>query len=287
VETGLGLDDRLGLSAEQLRGLGPEAAALGYTSVWTPSGGRDGDPVGLCVEWHAASGLRTGVSVLPIGDPAAQGVSAANAHERTGGAFVLGLGSGGIRTGALEALRSHVAAVRGAMGERRAPVYLAALGPRMLRLAGEIADGVALNWCTAAHVRWSRELVAAQIPAVSYIRMCIDDDVAAARRLLARQVLAYALGANDGYRRHFARMGFEAEIRALQRQRADGTDPDDLADGVPPRLLDAVGYAGPAAGARAALERLGAGLDIAIVRVLAAPSSLAAVSRVMRAAAPR
>src|SRR6478735_6228102 len=29
-----------------------------------------------------------------------------------------------------------------------APVYLAALGPQMLRLAGEIADGALLNWAT-------------------------------------------------------------------------------------------------------------------------------------------
>ena len=30
----------------------------------------------------------------------------------------------------------------------RVPVYLGALGPRMLRLAGEASDGAGLNWCT-------------------------------------------------------------------------------------------------------------------------------------------
>ena len=42
-----------------------------------------------------------------------------------------------------------------------APVVLGALGPRMLRLAGEMADGAALNWCTPEQVAWSREQVAA------------------------------------------------------------------------------------------------------------------------------
>ena len=27
------------------------------------------------------------------------------------------------------------------------PVYLGALGPKMLELAGELADGASLNWC--------------------------------------------------------------------------------------------------------------------------------------------
>src|ERR1700683_189371 len=40
-----------------------------------------------------------------------------------------------------------------------APVYLAALGPQMLRLAGEIADGVLLNWATPERIAVSRELV--------------------------------------------------------------------------------------------------------------------------------
>ena len=39
------------------------------------------------------------------------------------------------------------------------PVFLGALGPMMLQLAGESADGAALNWCSAERVAWSREQV--------------------------------------------------------------------------------------------------------------------------------
>src|SRR5258707_12399002 len=37
-----------------------------------------------------------------------------------------------------------------------APVYLAALGPQMLRLAGEVAAGALLNWATPEHIAFSR-----------------------------------------------------------------------------------------------------------------------------------
>ena len=85
-----------------------------------------------------------------------------------------------------------------------APVYLAALGPQMLRLAGETADGTLLNWATPGHIAVSRARIdegAARVgrepgavPVTMYIRVCIDDDVAAARQALGLQVLGYALG---------------------------------------------------------------------------------------------
>ena len=85
-----------------------------------------------------------------------------------------------------------------------APVYLAALGPQMLRLAGEAADGALLNWATPEHIAVSRARIdegAARagrdrgaVPVTMYIRVCVDDDVAAARRALGQQVLGYALG---------------------------------------------------------------------------------------------
>jgi len=40
------------------------------------------------------------------------------------------------------------------------PVYLGALGPEMLRLGGELADGICLNWCTPEQIAWSRARIA-------------------------------------------------------------------------------------------------------------------------------
>ena len=60
------------------------------------------------------------------------------------------------------------------------------------------------------------------VPVTMYIRVCIDDDVAAARHALGTQVLGYAMGRPGtpqaaGYRGLFAQMGFDAELNELER----------------------------------------------------------------------
>ena len=156
----------------------------------------------------------------------------------TGGRFILGIGTGGLHQRAgreahgarpvspLALMRDYLTVLRGLLdGERvthdgpavtvrglrldvdpppRTPVYLGALGPQMLRLAGERADGVALNWCTAEQVAWSRERIAegaaragrspADVKVVQYIRVCVDDDEDRARRAFVPAMLGYALG---------------------------------------------------------------------------------------------
>ena len=93
------------------------------------------------------------------------------------------------------------------------PVALGALGPKMLTLAGEAADGAALNWCTPEQVAASREIVAkgaqaagrdpSEVAMIEYIRICVDDDVDAARRAFTKALMGYALappGAEQGAR---------------------------------------------------------------------------------------
>jgi len=287
IKVGLGLDSRLGLDASQLRDLGPEASALGYQSLWT-NAGVDYDPIVMCVAWHERSGLETGVSVVPIArNPAAVlALAARTAHDTTGGRFVLGVGSGSVSDRPIAAVRSYIDDLR--RTAKDVPIYVGALGPQMLALAGRHADGAALNWCTPAQVAWSRERVGPRATLIEYIRMCVDDDVAAARLVLAKQILAYGLmvrpsGAR-GYRTHFERMGFGPQLDQLERQQAAGASEDELARAVPDELLSALGYAGPASGAAAAFKKLSHGLDIAIVRVLAVRSGdVNAVRATMRA----
>ena len=79
----------------------------------------------------------------------------------------------------------------------------------MLSLAGEAADGAALNWCTPEQVAVSRATVTkgaqaagrdpSEITMIEYIRICVDDDVDAARRAYTKALMGYALappGAN-------------------------------------------------------------------------------------------
>jgi alkanesulfonate monooxygenase SsuD/methylene tetrahydromethanopterin reductase-like flavin-dependent oxidoreductase (luciferase family) len=153
----------------------------------------------------------------------------------------------------------------------------------MLRLAGESADGVTPNWCSAEQVAWMRPHVAegakkagrnpSEVPFALYIRVCIDDDEDAARRAFASNMLGYAMARpgqpkDAGYRAHFARMGFEDLLNDLEQRRDKGASLQELADLVPAELLLKVGYFGRAAGAAEAMRKLSVGLDEAMVRLI-------------------
>src|SRR5205823_3280775 len=221
--------------------------------------------------------------------------------ERTQGKFTLGTGAGRTTDAPIRVMRQTIDALRTRLPG--ASVYLGALGPQMLRLAGERYDGAALKWCSADQVRWSRERVAAGARAAGrkpsdvriheYIRVCIDEDEEAARIAFATMVLTYALarpGADKtkGYRGHFARMGFDALLTDLESRRAAGATEHELAQIFPVQLLRLVGYWGPPDGARQAFRRLAANLDVAVVRpVPARRNDLAAVRLAAQACAPK
>ena len=285
MNIGLGIDGRLVLSDAEQADVAIEAARLGYTSIWTPAGA---DPFGLCARWHAASGLETGISVLPIQSWTAERLIANTrpTFARTGRRFILGVGAGNVRDRPIAALRELAAVLRAALPG--APLYLGALGPQMLRLAGERYDGAALNWCSPEQTRWSRERVAAgalaagrdprNIKIHQYVRVCVDPDVAAARTALAKMVLGYAMGRpgadpTKGYRGHFTRMGFDAVLTQLESERDRGASENEVAAGLPDDLLARVGYWGAPEHAAAGFRALTAGLDTAVVRVVAATTN--------------
>ena len=285
-------------------------------------------------------GLTTGIGVSPVlyRTPIAFAMSGGTVSQLTGGRFIMGLGAGGAyrprtrqtlglpRLSTLALMRDYLTTVRRLVaGEEvtyqgevvslqgvklaispapRTPVYLGALGPEMLRLAGELADGVCLNWCAPEQIAWSRERIAegamrihrdpAQIQVVEYIRVCVDPDVEVARRAFARSTMGYALGqwiptARErqwGYRAHFERMGYTAVLAELDHMRQRGATPDEVADAFPPELLKHVGYYGTPEGAATAFRHLAAGLDVALVRVVAARPGIASVLTALHACRP-
>jgi alkanesulfonate monooxygenase SsuD/methylene tetrahydromethanopterin reductase-like flavin-dependent oxidoreductase (luciferase family) len=183
----------------------------------------------------------------------------------------------------------------------RVPVYLGALGAQMLRLAGELADGALLNWATPDRIAASRRLVAegaartgrdpGEIPLTMYIRVCVDDDMAAARQALGAQVLGYAMARpgtslTAGYRGLFAEMGFGDVLSELEERQRDGEKIDALVAAAPDEMLTAVGYFGPADGAAQAYARLSQGLDETIVRVVTARPGLEPVVAALEALTP-
>lgn len=284
------------------------------------------------------SDFKTGISVVPVplwSVPSLASV-AATTGQLAGGHFSLGIGTGSITSAPyreslglpahppVALMRDYLVTLRHLLaGERvnytgqtvtlqgvqldwpwerpHVPVMLGALGPQMLRLAGEAADGAALNWCTPEQIAWSRERVAegakragrdpADIQIVEYIRICVDEDEDAARRAFTRAIMGYALarpGASkeQGYRAHFARMGFDDALTDLEARRDAGAPNDEVIEAFPRDLLQMVGYFGPAAGAAAAFRRLAAGLDVALVRIVPARPGLESVLKTIRACRP-
>lgn len=337
---GVGLDSRLALSMDELVEAGSHAQVVGFESIWTPSVGVP-DAFHVCGRWADQSRRDTGVSVpTGIGvvpaprawKPVSLAAQAATVSLISAGHFVLGIGSGGAGPGhwaaaglpnrPLGVMRDYLAILRALLaGEAvdydgaalslhqgplggsfpRVPVYLAALGPQMLRLAGEAADGVSLNWATPTQIAWSRTVVAEgaanagrraeDVPLSMYIRVCVDEDVEAARVALATQVLNYGLvrpGVDPtlAYRGHFARMGFDEALTALEARREAGERVADLTRDVPEELLAMVGYYGPAKGAAARYRELSEGLDETIVRITTARPGLEPVFEAMDALTP-
>jgi alkanesulfonate monooxygenase SsuD/methylene tetrahydromethanopterin reductase-like flavin-dependent oxidoreductase (luciferase family) len=334
---GVGLDSRLNLPFDQLREAARQAAAQGFESVWTPAGTVP-DAFHVCAAWSLDTGLRTGISVLPaprMWTPLGLASQAATLAQLSGGKFVLGIGTGGYGPGYWAAIglpdrpigvmREYVTQVRGLLnGERvsagsivtggpgwpktaalgidevqTAPVYIAALGPQMLKLAGEAADGALLNWATPERIALSRKRVdegaenagRKPIPMTMYVRVCIDDDVAAARLAFGTQVLGYAMGRpgvpqNAGYRGLFGQMGFDAELTELEQRRDRGAKMPELVAAAPDEMLKAVGYYGPADAAPATFRKLSEGLDEAIVRIITARPGLEPVVAAMTALTP-
>src|SRR5918999_748561 len=106
------------------------------------------------------------------------------------------------------------------LGERRPKVVVAALNEGMLRLAGEVADGVLLNYLPASHVPWSVDQVRkggdATIYAYVHVGVCRrEDGIEAARR----DLFSYAVV--DAYARNFERAGY-GDVVAEIRDRAAG-----------------------------------------------------------------
>ena len=301
MEIGLGIDSRYALSQAEHRTIAQEAAALGYQSLWTPIGSTR-EPFDLCVLWHESSGLGTGIAVAPISGWAIDDLAALakETHRRCAGRFTFGVGSGRVTDAPIRAMRDAIGALRPRLPGVR--IYLGALGPQMLHLAGESADGAALNWCSPEQVTWSRERVAEgarragreprSVALHEYIRVCVDEDESAARTAFAKMALTYALahtGADKtkGYRGHFARMGFDAVLDELESRRAAGANEEELAARCPDSFLRRVGYWGAPKGARQAFAKLAAGLDIAVVRLVPARrNDLAAARLAMTACAP-
>jgi alkanesulfonate monooxygenase SsuD/methylene tetrahydromethanopterin reductase-like flavin-dependent oxidoreductase (luciferase family) len=172
--------------------------------------------------------LWLGVGVLPLSHfPATEIAKQARESALPLDRFYLGVGSGSLPGGIREVAEN----VRQIKESLDCFIVIAALGPRMCRLAGELGDAVLLNWLTPDYANHSADLVReaaakAGRPAprtIAYLRASLGEAASGRLREEAQRYESYPKYAN-----HFARMGrsaFDASIAApdeseLQKQLA-------------------------------------------------------------------
>jgi probable F420-dependent oxidoreductase len=293
------------MPASALIDLARLADHLGYDSIWIPEGrGRElFSTIGAIAA--ATSRVRLGTGILPLYSrpPALTAMAAATLADLSHGRFVLGIGTGHpsiIERGFGIPFREPLAAVREYIEVLRrlaagnhvsvhgrvfrveafqleapprhpTPIFLAALGPRMLQLAGEIADGVILNWSTPARVQWAAGVVRdaaraagrdpAQVQVVCYVRVAVAEEGAAwpvIRRLLAAYV------ALPAYARMLEAAGFSDGVRAVQQAWASG-GVDAAAVAAPDGLVREMAIIGTGDACRESLRRYyQAGADVVV-----------------------
>jgi probable F420-dependent oxidoreductase len=263
-----------------------EAETRGYRTAWVgEASGAEAIVLSTLIATHTAR-IKIANGVIPVQTrtPIVYGQAAATLGHLAPGRFALGLGlSSEIIIGqwhglpfapSIQQMREAVQIIRmAAAGERvnfdgkfyrlknfrlaipaasPAPrIYLAALGPRMCELAGEVADGVLLNWlppsampASVAHVeagakRAGRSL--SDIDVAVYVRTCVTDEPAAVREALARDITGYAIV--SVYARFFAKCGFAEEVEAVNAAWKAG-DRAGAVKGISERVLDGLGAVG-------------------------------------------
>jgi probable F420-dependent oxidoreductase len=128
------------------------------------------------------------------------------------------------------------------LGDRRPKIVMAALNPQMLRLAGEIADGVLLNYIPAAHVADSIERVrrggAAKI--FAYVHAAVGELEQSARSA-RNDLFNYAMA--DGYANMFRNAGFGDEVAELRERQAE-RDRDGALAAISERMIQAIDFIG-------------------------------------------
>lgn len=250
------INEPLGEVIEQAR----LAEKYGADSIWlTQTGGQR--EIGMLLSALAASteNVRLGMAVQPIyvHPPVVTAQTALTLDELSGDRLILGLGvghrvmgewmMGATYTPQAAAMREYLAIVRSLITDGRVdftgrwysghaaymaprrpglPLYLGALGPRMLELAGEVADGVVVYMSSPGYLReqvmprlragWARRPGGRpdgfDVVVMLFSAVCADDEAGPYRDWFRRWLAGYQC--MDNYRRLFAAAGFAPEGRA-------------------------------------------------------------------------
>ncbi len=291
----LGCFVSVGRSLEQAVGRVRVAEELGYEAVYvTHIAGRES----LTVLTHYANHterIRVGTGVVPIytRTPATMAQTAATIDEISGGRLNLGLGvshrpvvegwHGQTIDKPASEMREYVAIVRAILrgedppeGEKwrtgfrlgmeprpDLPIYVAALSPRMLQVAGEIADGVILWLCNPSYVRdvvvpevtKGREAAGRSLEGfdvVAAVPSAVTGDVSEPYAAMRRDLLPYF--GLPFYRAMLERSGFGDDIAAFDAAAQKG-DGEGMQAAISDAFLEVLTATGDEDAVRAGIER--------------------------------
>jgi len=313
-----------GLSVPDLAGLCQFAEELGYRQAWEAEVAGP-DPFVLATAIAARTKrMEVGVAAIPVytRSPTALATAALSVSNVMGGrTFRLGLGSSsevivsqwhGLEWGnhlqrvteTVEAIRSILNGVNEYVGETVATrrfraaiaaqgpieIWVAGLRPRMLAVAGAVADGVCLNLMPPRVVRQQLAAVAegatengrpAPKGVMARLQVMVTDDPAPVRQMLRSDFLGPYL-AQPVYNRFLAWMGYEEEAAAI----ADAwsrRDREGLVASISDRVVDDLALIGNRAAVRGKLDEFAAaGVTVAAISVLSGD----AVEDTLRSLAP-
>ncbi len=261
---GLSISSRGGFAPQQFAQYARLAEERGFAAVFATE--NYSDALALAQAMAAATrriAVGTAITNVYLRHPVLAALTAATIDELSGGRFLLGLGAVsstfnegvlGLRAEPpLRRTREYVSVVRAVLSgepityqgevfqvaEFRAyrrpprpdlPIYLGALQPRMLALAGEVADGVLLALSTPEQAHTAVERVRAQAESVGrdparlrvacILPSAVTNDVAAARRTARELVVDYAR--HPATRQRFANAGYADEMACIAAALAAG-----------------------------------------------------------------
>ena len=229
-----------GMSAATAAAFAERVEERGYGALWIPEGrGRNALVLSSWLLSHTKRLIvATGIANIYARDAMAMASGQSALAEQSGGRFLLGVGVSHRLT--VEGLRGHaygkpVATMRAYLQAMREAPYgapqpvdrpltvVAALGPRMVALSGELGDGAHPYNTTPEHTSHTRALLGPSKLICPEVWVLLESDRARARSA-ARQALSRYLQ-------------LENYVNGWRRQ---GFDDDDLAGGGSDRFLDAM-----------------------------------------------
>lgn len=304
---GVSFSLQLTSDTDSIRELTVLADQLGYDSVWIPEAwGRDAFTLLAALSVHTERiKLATGIVNVFSRTPAVVAQSIVSLDDLSSGRAILGLGASGPRVierwhglkfnNVLERTKEFVEVVKLIISGGRVdyegqvyqihdfslafkpprptiPIFLAAIGPANIRLAGEVADGWLPIFASSSFLaqgdvyltdgRKRADRPVSAVTVASYVPALVG------RRgpeLLKRHIAFYVGAMGSYYYRLMVRSGWEKEANAIRESWRAGSRTT-AASLVSDHMVQAIGITGDAAQVRARIQDFrNAGLDLPIL----------------------